>query len=113
MALSSGLIRRMLIALGASKEGNELANAVAGGAAQASQDLVCLPAAIVATSVSTTVDFAALAVGDKVLHIPTTAGNSSFMTVATAGTLPAAAVVGDMYLVTRAFSAPATTAFKL
>lgn len=60
------------------------------------------PAMIVATNVSTTIDFAALQVGDIVLHIPAVAGNSNFLQVATAGTLPAAAVVGDLYEVRRA-----------
>lgn len=59
-------------------------------------------AAIVATNVSQTVDFAALAVGDIVLHLPAVAGNSDFSVVATAGTLPAAAVVGDLYVALRA-----------
>jgi hypothetical protein len=59
-------------------------------------------AAIVATNVSQTVDFAALVVGDKVIHVPAVAGNSDFSIVATAGTLPAAAVVGDLYVVLRA-----------
>jgi len=61
-----------------------------------------IAAMIVATSVSTTTNFGALQVGDIVIHIPATAGNSSFSTVTTAGTLPAAAVVGDLYMVTRA-----------
>jgi hypothetical protein len=60
------------------------------------------PAMIIAAHVSTTTDFAALAIGDIVLHIPATAGNSSFMQVVAAGTLPAAAVVGDLYMVMRA-----------
>lgn len=60
------------------------------------------PAMIVATNVSTTIDFAALAVGDVVTHIPATAGNANFWVIATAGTLPAAAVVGDLYVVHRA-----------
>jgi hypothetical protein len=59
------------------------------------------PAAIIATHADATTDFAALMVGDIVLHIPATAGNTSFGVVATAGTAPAAAVVGDLYLVHR------------
>lgn len=67
-----------------------------------------IPAAIVATSTSTTTDFAALAVGDKILALPVPAGTPAsttgayFGTVATAGTLPFAAVVGDLYVVLRA-----------
>jgi len=60
------------------------------------------PAIIIAAHVSQTTDFGVLAVSDYVIHIPATAGNAIFYTVATAGTLPAAAVVGDMYIVMRA-----------
>lgn len=60
------------------------------------------PAAIIATSVSTTVDFAALAIGDILIHIPAAAGNAAFEKVTVAGTKPSAAVVGDLYLVMRA-----------
>lgn len=59
-------------------------------------------AAIVATSTSQTVDFGALQVGDKVIHIPATAGNSNFRSITTAGTLGAAAVIGDLYVALRA-----------
>jgi hypothetical protein len=55
----------------------------------------------VATNVSATIDFGALKVGDKVIKIPAVAGNAIFYTVAVAGTLPAAAVVGDLYTVFR------------
>jgi hypothetical protein len=55
-----------------------------------------------ATNVSQTVDFAALAVGDIVVQVAATPGNPAFMTVATAGTLPVAAVVGDLYIALRA-----------
>ena len=54
--------------------------------------------AILATSTSTTANFASLQVGDYLVHIPATAGNVSFETVAVAGTKPSAAVVGDLYL---------------
>lgn len=60
------------------------------------------PLAIVAAHTSTTTDFGGLVVGDLLIHIPATAGNSSFETVVTAGTKPSAAVVGDLYLVLRA-----------
>lgn len=56
---------------------------------------------IVATSISPTTDFGALAAGDKVLVLPAAAGNSSFVTVATDGTLPVPAVVGSLYVVLR------------
>jgi hypothetical protein len=54
--------------------------------------------AIVATSTSTTVNFTALQVGDILVHVPATAGNTSFETVTAAGTKPSAAVVGDLYV---------------
>lgn len=61
-----------------------------------------IAAAIVADSTSTTTDFAALAIGDLLIHIPATAGNASFAVVTAAGTAPAAAVVGDLYVALRA-----------
>jgi hypothetical protein len=61
-----------------------------------------IPAAIIATSTSTTTDFGALAVGDLLVHIPAVAGNADFETVAAAGTKPSAAVVGDLYVALRA-----------
>lgn len=59
------------------------------------------PALIIATSVSQTFDFSALLAGDIVVHVPATAGNGSFLKITTAGTLGAAAVVGDLYVVHR------------
>ena len=56
---------------------------------------------IVATSTSTTVDFSSLIVGDVIVVIPASAGNTIFLTCATVGTLPAAAVVGSLYIVIR------------
>lgn len=61
-----------------------------------------IAAAIVATSTSQTTDFGALAVDDLVVHIPATPGNAGFVTVATAGDLGTAAVVGDLYVALRA-----------
>ena len=57
--------------------------------------------AIVATNVSQTVDFGTVLVGDKVAMIPATAGSADFITIATAGTLGQAAVVGNLYIVLR------------
>lgn len=71
---------------------NKLMGALAGSS---------IAAAIVATAASATVDFAALQVGDLLVHIPATAGSASFAPVAAAGTAPAAAVVGDLYLAIR------------
>lgn len=109
MALSADANKRLLIALTSKDAGNEVANALNIAIAGGAQDLFCVPAVIVATSTSTTTDFGALAVGDKVIHIPAVAGGAVFVTVATAGTLPIAAVVGDLYVVFRAFSAPAAS----
>ncbi len=58
--------------------------------------------AIIATNVSTTIDFGSLKVGDIVLSTPAAAGNSEFEIVVTNGTKPSAAVVGDLYSVLRA-----------
>jgi len=58
-------------------------------------------AAIVATNVSTTIDFGLLQVGDIVLHVPASPGSAQFASVAVAGTAPFAAVVGDMYVALR------------
>ncbi len=57
--------------------------------------------AIVATATSQTTDFGSLLVGDKVAMIPATAGNADFITIATAGDLGQAAVVGNLYIVLR------------
>lgn len=97
-----------MVALASRDAGVEAAQAIDAGSAQATQDPICMAAMIVATNVSTTIDFGALKVGDKVAMIPTVAGNSAFFSVVTAGTLPAAAVVGNLYLVFRAFVKPAT-----
>lgn len=64
-------------------------------------------AIITATSTSTTTDFGALEVDDTILVLPVAAGTpanttgSYFKVCATAGTLPAAAVVGNLYVVLR------------
>ena len=100
--LSNDAQKRLLVATGSKEVGNEIASAVNLAEAVASQHAQVVAAMIVATSTSTTTDFGALAVGDKVLHIPAVAGNAAFLSVATKGTLPSAAVVGDLYLVLRA-----------
>lgn len=112
-SLSQNALKRLIIGLSGSKPGNEVADFLEAGKALASASAWSIPAAIIATSVSTTVDFAALAVGDLLVHIPAAAGNSAFESVATAGTKPSAAVIGDLYVVLRAFSVPATHGLKL
>lgn len=109
MALSADTNKRLLIALTSKDAGNEVANALNNALASAAQDLWSIPAVIVATNVSQTIDFGALQVGDKVIHIPAVAGSAVFVTVATAGTLGIAAVVGDLYVVLRVYAAPAAS----
>lgn len=109
MALSRDAVNRIQLALTSKDLGNEAVNAINKGSAMANQSTWCLARLIVATAVSQTTDFGALKVGDKVLHIPAAAGNSDFRTCATAGDLGAAAVIGDLYVVLRAFAAPAAS----
>jgi len=103
-ALSSNALAQLGRALTSRELGQEVGSAV-NKAASATHFMA---GAIVATNVSQTVDFASLAVGDKVVVIPAAAGNSHFVTVATAGTLGEAAVVGSLYLVFRAVPADVT-----
>jgi hypothetical protein len=108
MALGADTKYRTGIALADTAAGADLSKAADAGLAAneqlKAQVKFVVPAMIVATATSTTTDFGSLVVGDKVLLIPATAGNAQFLTVATAGTLPEAAVVGDMYLVLRALN---------
>jgi hypothetical protein len=94
-------------------EGNETVSAINSGSAISTASGFSMPTVIVAAHTSTTTDFAALKVGDYVAHIPATAGSADFTTVVTKGTLPEAAVVGDLYIVIRAYKAPALTNYKL
>ena len=109
MPLSKDLINRILLACTSRDLGNEAVNAINKGAAVADQTEWCTAKLIVATSTSQTTDFGPLKVGDKVVHVPASAGNSDFQSCAVAGTLPVAAVVGDLYIVLRAFAAPAAS----
>jgi hypothetical protein len=111
MSLSTDTTKRLFEAVTDQvNAGPEVVDAINQGETLNAQSAWSHPAVIVATSTSTTTNFSALAVGDKVVHIPATAGNATFYTVATAGTLPAAAVVGDLYIVLRAV--PATPSVK-
>lgn len=114
MPLSANAIRRLAISTTSADVGNELTDALNKadhlGTNIDSHRLVSI---IIATSTSTTTDFGALAVGDRVLVLPAVAGNAQSLLVATLGTLPQAAVVGTTYLVLRAMPAlPAASAFK-
>ncbi len=106
--LSADAVKRLQVATASKEAGNELANAINKGEALASQSGKVVAAAIVATNVSQTVDFAALKVDDQVAMIPASAGSADLITITTAGDLGQAAVVGNLYLVLRAFAAPAT-----
>jgi hypothetical protein len=112
MALSTKAVKQTMVALADQTLGNEVASAINNGNALALQSLASCAKAIVATSTSTTTDFGWLAVGDLVAVIPASAGNSHFVTCATAGTLPESAVIGSLYLGFRQFAAPAATAVK-
>lgn len=112
MALSAEAVKRLMIATGDADLGNEIASAIDTSSAHGDAAGAHIAAFIIATSISTTTDFGALAVADKVVHIPAVAGNSIFWTVATKGTLPAAAVIGDLYVVIRGFAAPAKRTAK-
>lgn len=105
MALSAATIKALGVALAGQAAAQEVG--VALNNATATQSAVMLAAAIVATNVSQTIDFGALQVGDLVAMIPAVAGNADFITVATAGDLGQAAVVGNLYLVLRPVTLPA------
>jgi hypothetical protein len=112
MALSADAAKRMMIALASKDAGLEVVDAINDGQAGAAQDFFAIRSLIVATNVSTTIDFGVLAVSDKILILPAAAGNAQFVTCAVAGTLPQAAVVGSLYVVLRAFADPAADTSK-
>lgn len=109
MPISAQETKRLMIATTSSALGNSLADAINLGEDLALQSSHSIAAVIIATNVSATVDFAALRVGDQVLIAPAAAGNAQFVTVATLGTLPQAAVVGSLYVVLRARAVPAAS----
>lgn len=115
MALSQAAIKKLLHVMTGQAEGLEVINIL--NVAQSRQAQASAPwmiaAAIVATSVSTTTDFAALQAGDLLVAIPAVAGNAVFESVVAAGTKPSAAVVGSLYLALRASARPAAIATVL
>lgn len=113
MSLSSSSVRALITALANQSLGNEVATDLNTAEALATATSHKIVGAIVATSTSTTTDFGVLAVGDLVVAIPVAAGNAIYYTVATAGTLPAAAVEDTLYVVLRAFTAPAASNVSL
>jgi hypothetical protein len=102
MGLSVFTGKRLIEALTSKTAGNEAATIL-------NNDVYGMPLAQVATSISTA--WSGLMVGDLVIHIPATAGNSAFGTVATANTAPFALVVGDLYVVIRLATAAPVTNF--
>lgn len=110
MALSADAVKRVAVAVAGKPAANEVVDALNSGISAAQQDLFCLPLLIIGTSTSATVDFGSLVVGDRVIMIPTVAGNAAFFTVVTAGTLPASGVVGNLFLVLRAYAPPTASA---
>jgi len=102
MALSNQAVKNIMSAVVSQEIGNSVADGINAGLLASH----VIANVIVATNVSTTLDFA-----DKVVMIPAVAGNSIFYTVATAGTLPAAAIVGNLYVVIRAKDAASAVKF--
>ncbi|WNM70236.1 hypothetical protein [Myxococcus phage Mx1] len=96
MALSEDARNRIGIALADFVAGGEVADAIDGPG-----QTHFIAGAIVATSASATTNFKTLLVKDLVLEIDGKTGAVSFSTVATAGTLPAAATIGNLYVVLR------------
>lgn len=113
MSVSADTVIRLMQSLTKESAGNEVATLLNNHDALKAQSNWAIPAAIVAAHVSATTDFAALAVGDLLVHIPAVAGNAVFETVATAGTKPSAAVVGDLYIALRKITYPAASAATL
>lgn len=107
MALSNQAVKNIMSAVVSQEIGNSVADGINAGLLASH----VIANVIVATNVSTTLNFASLAVADKVVMIPAVAGNSIFYTVATAGTLPAAAIVGNLYVVIRAKDAASAVKF--
>lgn len=113
MALSVNAVKRLIHAVTSRTAGNELASAIDAASQHRAQSAWTVAASIVATATSTTTDFAALKVGDQLIHIPAAAGNSAFEVVATAGTKPSAAVIGDLYIALRVQAAAIARSEKL
>lgn len=112
MSLSTDQVKSLMIALTSADRGNAVADAINGGIDLAAQSAFSVPLCKVATNVSQTVDFGALAVGDLVAIVPAALGTSMFVTVATAGDLGQAAVVGSLYIAFRARAVPTASAVK-
>jgi hypothetical protein len=105
MSLSTQLVKNLLTSVCSQDLGNELVTATNLGLGLSDLSSHAIVGVIVATNVSQTVDFGVLAVGDIVVYVPAAAGTTHFVTVATAGTLGEAAVVGDLYIALRSLTA--------
>lgn len=105
--LTADQVKALGIGLASQSAAQAVGIAVNKADALATQSPICVAAAIVATAVSQTTDFGALKVADKVVMIPAVAGNADFITVAVAGDLGQAAVIGNLYLVLRPLVSPA------
>jgi hypothetical protein len=111
MPLSAKARKNLMVAVADQDAGNEIATAIDNGLAGSFEGFATVTA-VVATSTSTTTNFSGLLVGDLVMILPAVAGNAQFVTCATVGTLPQAAVVGSLYIVMRAVPAVnATTSY--
>lgn len=110
--LTENEVKRLMIATTSQTVGNSIADAINLGSVASAASSHTVKALIVATNVSQTVDFGALLVADKILVIAAAAGNAHFVTCAVAGDLGEAAVVGSLYVVLRANTAPTASAVK-
>jgi hypothetical protein len=104
--ISTATGKLLINALTQAPAANEIATALNASTAASKNiagQVLGLAGAIIATSISTTVDFGTLKKGDITIHIPVNASAATigFLTVATAGTLAAPAIVGDLYLILR------------
>lgn len=110
--LSNEAVKALMTATTSADIGNEIATAINDGLAIAAQASYVLADLIVAQNVSLSTDFGSLLAGDIVLQFGDTAGTGLFHVIADDGELPAiatAAVVDDLYVVFRPYSAPTAT----
>lgn len=113
MSLPINTAKRLVLAFASKAAGDDIADAINSGANLAGQSSHSIAAFIVATATSATTDFGVLAVGDRVIIVPASAGNAQFVTCAVAGTLPQAAVIGSAYIVLRARALPEPSDVRL
>lgn len=112
MAISDSSVKSLAVGLANTSAALEIAKAINNGDANATQSPFVIANLIVATSVSTTTNFGSLKKNDLVLILAATDDTAQFVKVSTDATLPQAAVVGSLYVVLRAYSAPSAPAVK-